>query len=142
MQEYHKSVMLILKQTPTCFLIDDDDDDKDFLQEALYTIDSALTCLRAKDGEEGISILSSGEILPSFILLDMNMPKMHGAECLTLLRQITHLSSIPIYVYTTAHCSQVLINHMMLTGADSVFRKPVRMLDLIKLLRSLVGKNN
>lgn len=127
--------------TPTCFLIDDDDDDNDFLLEALLKVNEAFTCLRARDGEEGVSMLSDGKISPRFILLDLNMPKMPGHQCLTELRKFPHLSAIPIYIYTTAHCSHMIIERMKIAGAQNVFMKPTRMRELIALIGKLIGQN-
>ena len=131
--------MITIQKNPTCFLIDDDDDERDFLLQALSILDSAFTCLRAKDALEGLTMLSSGEILPMFILLDL--PKMSGRECLTQLRKVPHLSETPIYIYTTAHCSPVLVSNMIAAGANNVLTKPVRMHDFVKLIRRLIDQS-
>ncbi|HEY0744801.1 MAG TPA: response regulator [Chryseosolibacter sp.] len=132
--------MITIKQNPTCFLIDDDIDDRDFLLDALAKLDSKFTFLWAKDGAEGVRMLSSGEIIPQLILLDLNMPKMAGPECLVRLRKLPHLLATPIYIYTTAQCSELLISNMISAGARSVFMKPIRMNDLVRMMKNLIDQ--
>lgn len=132
--------MITIKQNPTCFLIDDDADDRDFLLDALANLDSKLTFLWAKDGAEGVKMLSSGEIIPELILLDLNMPKMAGPECLVRLRKLPHLLATPIYIYTTAQCSQLLISNLISAGARNVLMKPIRMNDLVRMMKNLIDQ--
>lgn len=130
--------MITPNQTPTCFLIDDDDDELYYVRDALSTIDSRFTCMRAKDGEEGLKVLATGNVLPEFIFLDLNMPRMAGTECLIHLRRLANLASTPIYIYTTAQCSATLIENMISSGATNVFVKPTRMQELVSLIKALL----
>jgi len=56
----------------------------------------------AKNGEEALAILKSGDRLPDIILLDLNMPRMNGTEFLRILKKDERLKYLPIIVLTTS----------------------------------------
>jgi len=56
----------------------------------------------ANDGEEAQQILDQKDILPSIILLDLNMPKVNGIEFLTNLKKNEELKYIPVVILTTS----------------------------------------
>jgi len=56
----------------------------------------------AKNGEEAIAILKSGNHLPDIILLDLNMPRMSGTEFLKILKEDEELKYLPTIVLTTS----------------------------------------
>ncbi|MBT8301270.1 MAG: response regulator [Maribacter sp.] len=56
----------------------------------------------AKNGEEAIAILKSGDRLPDIILLDLNMPRMSGTEFLKILKEDKELKYLPTIVLTTS----------------------------------------
>jgi DNA-binding NtrC family response regulator len=64
-------------------LIDDDDDLRHFLQEALVQRGHQVRCLERADG--GVVVLATGEF--DLVLVDENMPGMSGSDFLTALRK-------------------------------------------------------
>ncbi|WBU90577.1 response regulator [Cellulophaga omnivescoria] len=56
----------------------------------------------AKNGEEALDILQSGNTLPDIILLDLNMPRMSGIEFLSVLKADEKLRFLPTIVLTTS----------------------------------------
>lgn len=85
-----------------CFLIDDDADDREAFEKALNEIDAKIEYLTASSGEEGLKMLDTSEIIPTYIFLDLNMPKMDGWECLREIKKRPHLKHIPVIILSTA----------------------------------------
>jgi CheY-like chemotaxis protein len=84
-------------------LIDDDADDRALFGEALQEIDPALICYTAASGPAALIQLASGEIeMPHIIFLDLNMPKVNGWKCLSLLSEEEKFKKIPVILYSTA----------------------------------------
>lgn len=121
----------------TILYIDDDADDREFLAEALASIDPRITCLTARDGRDALSLLAKLEDLPDFILLDINMPVMDGKECLKRLKTDQRLQVIPIFIYTTtSDAHEISVCYKL--GALGVIRKPHTFRLLSKVLTRCV----
>lgn len=85
-----------------CFLIDDDADDREMFEKALNDIHPKIEYRTARSSEEGLKMLDEGEIIPTYIFLDLNMPKMNGWECLREIKKRTHLKHVPVIILSTA----------------------------------------
>jgi len=90
----------------TCFLIDDDADDRETFEVALNEIDPKIEYITAASGEEGLMMMDKSEIIPTYIFLDLNMPKMDGWECLREIKKRPHLKHVPVIVLSTAEWLQ------------------------------------
>lgn len=84
------------------FYIDDDPDDRDVFLDALKTVSLSLTCITARDGEEALDALQKMIIVPQVIFLDINMPKMDGAQFLKEVKKDDQFKDIPIIIYSTS----------------------------------------
>ncbi|KQC30142.1 response regulator [Flagellimonas eckloniae] len=71
------------------------------LQRAISKFQSKHKIIEAKNGEEAMEVLKSGD-LPEIILLDLNMPRMSGIEFLTLLKADDKLKYLPTIILTTS----------------------------------------
>lgn len=120
-------------------LIADDDLDDQLLVKTAFkknNIDIPLTFV--DNGEELISFFSDNPSinLPSFILLDLNMPKKNGKDCIIELKQSARLKNIPIVIFSTS--SQIEdIEHTYDLGASSYIHKPTDFDDLKKIVNTL-----
>jgi len=107
----------------TCLLIDDDLDDQEIFKLALQDINDSVQCLTANDGAAGLQLLSTAENhTPHYIFLDLNMPRMGGKDCLTAIRNLPHLSHIPVIIYSTSSDPRD-INETKLLGASDYIVK-------------------
>lgn len=90
------------QQTITVLIIDDDEDDRFFMEQAFKT-DSPYTRVHsAADGQQALDLLSAVQPLPDIILLDLNMPGMTGFEVLEHLKQSVQHHLIPVVILTTS----------------------------------------
>jgi CheY-like chemotaxis protein len=121
----------------TLFIIDDDEDDQLFLQEAMNDLNIPIDCFYANNGEAAVQQLRNEEIpVPDFIFLDLNMPKLNGKECLTEIKKLPKYAGVPIIIYTTSS-SQKDKQEMMQLGAHYFLSKPTRISELCTSLLNI-----
>jgi CheY-like chemotaxis protein len=121
-------------------LIDDDTDDQLLFNEALHEIDISVSCDTAPDGMNALKKLQAGSDLPDLIFLDLNMPIMHGFECLKKIKAHALLQTIPVIIFTTSN-SPIDINMAKQYGAAAYFCKPMHFNQLCSQLKSILNKS-
>lgn len=76
-------------------IVDDDPDDREFIDQALKEITTSVDCVFASNGYEALMLLQNEQsFIPDYIILDLNMPLMDGNQCLQRLKQAERLKSI------------------------------------------------
>lgn len=79
----------------------------------------------ARDGEEAINFLKSGESNhPDLVLLDLNLPRVNGQEVLKFIKETESLKRIPVIILTTSEADQDIIESYNL-HANGYIVKPV-----------------
>lgn len=117
-------------------LVDDDADDLLLFNEALREINVPVSCESANDGVEALKKLTAGHI-PQLIFLDLNMPMMHGFECLKKIKANKLLQKIPVIIFTTSN-SPLDINTAKHIGAAAYFCKPMHFNHLCEHLKRIL----
>ena len=115
----------------TILLADDDPDDRKLTQDAFSEnrLANVLDCV--EDGEELLAYLHrSGKYetlrdraLPGLILLDLNLPRIDGAQLLSHIRKSDCFSATPVIVLTSSDSPKDRQMALEL-GANLYFRKP------------------
>ena len=122
-------------------LIDDDRDDAELFQEALFEIDPSVDFEHFEESKEALKILlQKQDHLPDLIFLDINMPLVSGWQCLTEFKKAEHLKKIPVIMFTTSSQPKEKETAKEL-GADGFLSKPSEYTTLKKLLVSVLSKN-
>ena len=83
-------------------LIEDDLIEVMKLKRTVSKLNLKHSNIEAKNGEEALTYLRSGEKLPDIILLDLNMPRMNGIEFLEILKADELLQYLPTIILTTS----------------------------------------
>jgi CheY-like chemotaxis protein len=83
-------------------LIEDDQIEVMKLQRTVSKLGLKHNIVEAKNGEDALEILKSGQKLPDIILLDLNMPRMNGIEFLAILKNDEQLKYLPTIILTTS----------------------------------------
>ncbi|WP_394972409.1 response regulator [uncultured Croceitalea sp.] len=81
------------------------EDDKIETMKLMRTVSKMGTkhnIIEAKNGEEALKVLNSGNELPDLILLDLHMPKMSGIEFLRALKSDDIMKYLPTIILTTS----------------------------------------
>ena len=85
--------------------VDDDQDDRLVISEAIRDIDPSLEVIEAKNGIEAYQLLQNAKStskFPCLVILDINMPMMDGKETLRQIKSDDTLRSLPIVFFTTS----------------------------------------
>lgn len=127
---------------PTCFLIDDDQDDRDIFMIALQNADDAYRCIAAKNGVDALNMINNDlEFNPEFIFIDLNMPYMSGKECLQLIKGNGRFTTTPIIMYTTS-CYGKDVDETKQMGASHFLVKPPGVNSLTRLLADILNRKD
>jgi len=94
------------------------------------------------DGEAALSFLHRrGEYAhaprPDLILLDLNLPKLHGRDVLHQVKQHSALRTIPVMVFTSSAAASDIASSYEL-GANAYLIKPFQLEDMVDLIRAFV----
>jgi CheY-like chemotaxis protein len=118
-------------------VVEDNESDVFLIKEALQATGLALSTQLAKDGEQAIRLLDEIECsadapCPDLVVLDINLPKLHGGEVLKHLRQLSKCAATTVLVVSTSDSNQDR-EKMMNLGANGYFRKPSQYEEFMKL---------
>lgn len=101
------------------------DDEPDNLGVAMKILNyNGATVHIAADGIEGLAVLH--EIQPTFVLLDLSMPKMDGWEMLKVIRDQDDFGNLPV-IALTAHAMAGDEERALEAGFDGYITKPFRL---------------
>jgi CheY-like chemotaxis protein len=123
-----------------CFLIDDDEDDREIFSIALQDADLTITLHTAINGKDALDKLNAqSDFNPDIIFLDLNMPLMGGKQFLQEIKNNPSLSRIPVIIYTTSSNPRDIEETRKL-GAGHYLVKPSNIDLLSKILTRLLRK--
>lgn len=120
-------------------LIAEDDADDRFLLQSAFDENKFNDSLQfAENGIELMAHLNrlTSINLPSFILLDLNMPKKDGREALKDIRSNPLLKSIPVVIFSTTN-NETEMKRCYDLGANSYITKPASFDGLIRTIAAI-----
>ncbi|WP_179320374.1 response regulator [Winogradskyella helgolandensis] len=113
-------------------LVDDDEDDRLFFEEAIEELNEDISFKSLNNGLEALTYLETCTTLPHAIFLDINMPIVDGPKCLKRLRADANYDGIVIFMYSTSSVPDT-ITQLQKAGANFYIRKPISF-NALKLL--------
>lgn len=119
--------MIAVKPQPPILLVEDNPTDMDLTLRAFNKRKFSSTIHVARDGEEALAWMArweAGEGLPSVILLDLNLPRVHGLDVLQQLKDHPRFRRIPVVILTSSREDSDLKSAYDL-GVSSYIEKPV-----------------
>ena len=125
----------------SCFLVDDDADDREIFALALKKANAGYVCDMAKNGREAIEAIQNCDKVPGYIFVDLNMPLVSGRDCVTAFKNIPRLEKVPIIVYTTSSLTKD-VEELKHLGATHYLVKPTRFTVLVAQLEELFTKKD
>lgn len=128
-------------KTKRIVVVDDDPDDTDLIQTAVEEIDSTVDCTVFHSAENAIIFFKKiSDELPDFIILDLNMPKVSGRECLLKIRELRSFDRVPVIINSTTIFPKDK-SELKTMGASFIFTKTSRFDKLIEILKFIMNKN-
>jgi two-component system chemotaxis response regulator CheY len=116
-------------------IVDDSPTIRRMVSASLGTL-TGVAFEEAANGLEAIEILARGGV--SLIILDLNMPQMHGLEVLQFLRSHDMYRNLPVIVLTTKYDEEsraAALNH----GANEYLAKPFQPAVLLERVSRLLN---
>ncbi|MBP6731958.1 MAG: response regulator, partial [Chitinophagales bacterium] len=98
-------------------------DDVELLQQALEENHVNFEMDVVRTGDKVISRLETGKKLPDVIVMDLNLPKMHGKEILKAVKANKKFAPVPVVILTTSSAKED-VKYCMDNGADEFITKP------------------
>jgi len=115
----------------TILLVEDNRQDEMLILRSLRKINLANQVDVVRDGQQAIDyLLREGEfagrsaVMPTVVLLDLNLPRLSGLEVLTRLRADARTQLLPIVVLTSSDEERDRLSSYQ-SGANSYVRKPL-----------------
>jgi CheY-like chemotaxis protein len=126
-----------MRTSKPVLLVEDDDVDAMMVRKAVDELEIAGPLARVTDGEEALKHLRNQDNeRPCIIFLDLNMPKMNGAEFLKVVKADDTLKRIPIIVLTTSKEQCDIVSSFDLCVAGYIV-KPVDYERFVQALKTI-----
>ena len=126
-----------MQNSKPILLIEDDDVDVMTVKRALRDLKLTNQLVPIGDGEEAIEYLrNESAAKPCLVLLDLNMPKMDGAEFLKIVKADKVLKKIPVVILTTSNSDRDVIESFEL-GAAGYMVKSVDYEKFVETIRAI-----
>ncbi|MGE5520220.1 MAG: response regulator [Candidatus Dadabacteria bacterium] len=112
-----------MEKTIKILLIEDDIDDVELLQYALdrHSVKYQMEIL--SNGKEALEYIENCADCPEIIILDFNLPKVHGKEVLKQIKDNADFKNIPLVILTTSS-AQDDKDYAGALGANAFLVKP------------------
>ena len=114
----------------------DDDPTTTAIVRAVVT-QNAMTCKVARDRQAALEL--AREVVPTAIVLDVNMPYRDGFEVLSALREHPRTAAIPVLMLTSVQQEADVVNGFRLCADDYVI-KPFNPMELLARIKRLVRR--
>lgn len=121
------------------FLADDDEDDRDFFQEAITNLPINYSLDMVDNGEKAVNYFKNSKIVPDFVFLDINMPIKNGFECLMDIKKIYPTNNFHSIVLSTSISFEDVDSGYNL-GASAYIQKPGSIKELTQYLDYCINK--
>jgi CheY-like chemotaxis protein len=121
-------------------IIEDNPGDVRLLEEAFDELRANIKIQVARDGAEGIEIVSGGnpnkEGSPDLILLDLNLPKISGHDVLVKIKSDPRTRHIPVIILTSSRAESD-VRRAYQSHANAYLRKPSTLEGLLNTARDI-----
>ena len=122
---------IIKEKTGSIIYIEDNISNTELVQEILEAHRPGIRLITSIYGKQ--AFILAKEHMPDLILLDLNLPDMHGSEVLDILKGSKETKSIPV-VIISADAIPKQIENIIQKGANDYLSKPIDVLSFLKMI--------
>ncbi|MHC4559191.1 MAG: response regulator [Planctomycetota bacterium] len=127
-----------MQNSKPILLIEDDSLNAMMVRRAFSDLKVPNPLVHSQDGEDALEYLrNNSNKKPDIILLDLNMPKMHGIEFLKIIKDDPVLRSIPVVILTTSDDERDIAESFDLNAAGYMI-KPFDYENFLEMVRIIV----
>lgn len=117
----------------TIYLVDDDDDDRMIIGQAVHQLMGDVNIIEFGSGFEFLDCVLGQQLArQTLVLMDINMPRVSGLEVITAMRSDPSCKHLPILAISTA-TDPGLIDKLLASGASGYFEKPASLDQITQL---------
>jgi len=129
-----------MRQKKLILIAEDDADDRLMIQEAFQESSLNAEVVFFTNGEELFQYITmrKNQILPSLIMLDLNMPRMNGRDVLSNIKSLSYLNAIPVVILTTSKALEERKSIIRL-GGSGFYTKPSSFQELVNLIKDILN---
>jgi PAS domain S-box-containing protein len=121
----------LVNKRGTIVYIEDNTPNIELVDQILKSHSSNIRLLTCKYGREALNY--AHEYSPDLILLDLNLPDMHGSEVLKILQSNEKTKSIPVIIISADAMPQQL-DKLINAGAKKYLTKPLDVIEFLKVV--------
>ena len=119
-------------------MVEDDPDDVNLLESALRDNQVTFQNTVIPQGDKVLPWLHMCKNLPNAIILDLNLPKMHGKEVLSQIKKSETFKQVPIVILTTSSAKNDM-DFCLKEGADKYLSKPVTLEEFNFIVKEILS---
>jgi PAS domain S-box-containing protein len=127
------------EHTGKILYIEDNRSNVELMEQILSSQRPGINLYTETSGKAGLE--RAGQILPDLILLDLNLPDMHGREIKKILSADASLCDIPVVV-VSADAMEKQVQELLRLGAKTYITKPLDLNTLLDVIDKFVTSKN
>ena len=112
-------------------LVEDSEADQFLFKILVEDVYPDITIVTAFDGQQAHELLTTMQVKPSVIFLDINMPRMNGYEFLDIAQGIISNNDIHVFMLTSSIREQDKYQAFRYDGVKDFVEKPLK-IDMLK----------
>jgi len=121
---------------PTVLIIEDNPDNMLLISDILGV--NGCDILKAETGIKGVAMAK--EMMPDFIILDIQLPDIIGNEVLKRIREEETTKSIPV-IAMTSYAMSGDREKLLSAGCDGYIEKPIDLDSVVDKIKQAIGKD-
>ena len=118
-------------KTGTILYIEDNNSNIELIEQILNYQRPNIQLISHTNGKQAVSLCTDHK--PDLILLDLNLPDIHGSEVLVLLQNQIETKDIPVVIISADAMPQQL-NKLLKAGARNYLTKPLDIAEFLKVI--------
>lgn len=118
-------------------LIEDDMDDVELLEDTFKTNSLNHQLQVINDGNEAVKHLHNCTVFPDLIILDFNLPKVHGRDILMEIKSLNDFRNIPVLILTTSSAKEDM-EYAYKNGASKFMIKPANVSQIKEMYNAVL----